>query len=81
LLRRLKILVYELLGWTYPIGERTEPGWKGPLMFYRFKCPIHGYQESRLYGIKEFLVCPVCGNAKLHEENPIKYPRVNEVEK
>ena len=56
LLNRLKL---RLSGYVY-VEERIEPGWREPLPFYLFICPVHGYVESYQHGYDKKLVCPRC---------------------
>ena len=42
------------------IGKETRPDWKGPLMFYAFRCPKHGYVKSYVKGFDQRLECPKC---------------------
>ena len=42
------------------IEERTRSGWKGPIMFYAFNCPIHGIVEDYPHGHNGRLICPKC---------------------
>ena len=46
------------------LEERTRPGWKGPIMFYAFNCPIHGIVEDYAHGYNGRLICPKCINSK-----------------
>jgi len=48
-----------LLGLVFT-GRRTRPGWKGPLPFFAFKCPVHGLVENYPHGYAERLECPLC---------------------
>ena len=41
------------------VGERTHEGWKDPIMFYAFNCPIHGIVEDNPHGNGR-LICPKC---------------------
>ena len=43
------------------VGLHQREGWKGPIMFYRFKCPVHGYVVDYKHGHAERLECPICG--------------------
>ncbi|MBC8223770.1 hypothetical protein H8E65_04215 [Candidatus Bathyarchaeota archaeon] len=56
LFRRLQL---KLFGYTY-IGHRRQPGWKGPLPFYAFKCGVHGLVEDYPHGYNKRLDCPLC---------------------
>ena len=56
LLNRLKL---RLSGYVY-VEDRIELGWREPLPFYLFKCPVHGYVESYQHGYDKKLVCPKC---------------------
>lgn len=56
LLDRLKI---QLQGQVYA-GTEKKRGWKEPLPFYMFKCPIHGYVKNYATGYGETLICPLC---------------------
>jgi len=42
-----------------PIGKQTRSGWKGPMMFYAFKCRKHGYVSNYVSGTRT-LRCPKC---------------------
>lgn len=46
------------------VGERTREGWRGPIMFYAFSCPIHGIVENYPAGFNGRLICPQCVNSK-----------------
>jgi transcription initiation factor IIE alpha subunit len=56
LLNRLKL---RLRGYVH-VEDRIEIGWRKPLPFYLFKCPVHGYVESYQHGYNNKLVCPKC---------------------
>jgi hypothetical protein len=56
LLERIKL---ELQGHVY-VGTHIKNGWKEPIPFYLFKCPIHGYVENYAKGYGEILECPLC---------------------
>lgn len=59
-LQRLRIAFWGKI----KVGERTRSGWKGPLMFYAFNCPIHGIVENYPHGYNGRLICPECLNSK-----------------
>ena len=40
-------------------------GWREPIMFYRFKCKIHGDVVNYPMGYAERLLCPVCLEAEI----------------
>lgn len=42
------------------VGEKTRECWKGPLMFYAFKCDKHGIVENYPQGHAQVLRCPKC---------------------
>ena len=46
------------------LEERKFDGWKGPIMFYAFNCPIHGIVEGYPHGYNGRLICPKCVNNK-----------------
>lgn len=48
-----------LNGYIY-IGQRWNPGHRGPLPYYRFRCPVHGLVESYPHGYEKILRCPFC---------------------
>ena len=48
-----------LFGHAY-IEHRKRSGWKGPLPFYTFRCPIHGLVEDYPHGYGDRLDCPRC---------------------
>ena len=48
-----------------PIGEKIREGWKGPIMFYAFSCPIHGYVDNYPHGYNGRLICPKCIEDKM----------------
>ena len=48
-----------LNGYIY-IGHRIRPGWRAPLPFYLFKCPVHGMVQNYPMGYAEILRCPLC---------------------
>ncbi len=58
-LPRLRRLELKLFGYAY-IGHRRQPGWKGPLPFYAFKCGVHGLVEDYPHGYNKRLDCPLC---------------------
>jgi len=45
---------------------RLKPGWKAPIAFYAFKCPVHGIVEDFPQGYNNRLECPKCGYARGH---------------
>ena len=70
-IQRIKL---HLFGYTY-IEHRQQPGWKGPLPFYMFRCPEHGLVVDHPHGYWELwkdtipvkvdnvlsqLTCPLC---------------------
>jgi hypothetical protein len=63
LLNRLKM---QLSGYVYT-GHRRKQGWKGPLPFYTFKCPIHGIVENYPQGFAGKLFCPKCSEESIRE--------------
>jgi len=48
-----------LRGHTY-VGHRMQPGWRGPLPFYAFRCPEHGLVVNYPQGFSHILRCPIC---------------------
>ena len=56
LLERLKI---QLQG-HISVGLEKKNGWKEPVEFYMFKCPIHGYVKNYVKGHDKRLECPEC---------------------
>ena len=56
LIERLKI---QLQG-HISTGREQRNGWKEPVEFYMFKCPIHGYVKNHVKGHNKRLVCPEC---------------------
>lgn len=56
LLERLRI---QLQGHVY-VGDKLEEGWKEPLPYYAFKCPIHGIVYDYPHGYDKRLECPIC---------------------
>ena len=60
-LQRLEIM---LLGKAF-VGYRTRDGWRQPLPFYAFSCPVHGYVEDYPHGYAERLDCPLCSREEL----------------
>jgi len=58
-LRLLERIKLELQGCVY-VGNQSKSGWKEPIPFYLFKCPIHGYVENYAKGYEEILECPLC---------------------
>lgn len=60
-LQRLEI---RLLGKTFR-GYRARDGWRQPLPFYAFRCPVHGYVEDYPHGYAERLDCPLCSREEL----------------
>jgi len=67
-LQRLKML---LSGYTY-VGHRTEEGWKGPLPFYQFECPVHGLVENYPSGYEQRLECPLCLQEEIRRREEMK---------
>ena len=65
LLEKIKI---RLNGYLY-VGSQMKEGWKEPFPLYKFKCPIHGYVQSRPKGYNNRLECPICSEIALKEEN------------
>lgn len=60
-LQRLEIM---LLGKAF-VGYRARDGWRQPLPFYAFRCPVHGYVEDYPHGYAERLDCPLCSREEL----------------
>jgi len=58
-LRLLEKIKLELTGHVY-IGDQKVEGWKKPISYYMFKCPIHGYVCNHVTGHDEKLLCPIC---------------------
>jgi hypothetical protein len=56
LIERLKI---QLQG-HISVGHEQRNGWKEPVEFYRFKCPVHGYVKNYVKGHDKRLECPEC---------------------
>ena len=52
-----------LNGYVY-VGDRKRNGWKSPIPFYAFRCPIHGIVEDYAHGTNQRLECPRCKEAK-----------------
>jgi len=50
------------------VGDRTEPGWKGSLPFYRRVCSIHGEYETYPHGYRGDLPCPRCQEEKSYSK-------------
>ena len=46
-------------GGHIPVGRKKRQGWKGPLMFYAFKCKKHGVVTNYVSGGRT-LKCPKC---------------------
>ena len=46
------------------VGDRTRPGWKESLPFYKGVCSIHGEYETYRQGYREDLPCPLCQDEK-----------------
>lgn len=42
------------------VGYWWTKGWSAPIMFYRFRCPKHGWVVDYLHGYSEYLDCPAC---------------------
>ena len=55
-LQRLEI---RLTGRAF-VGYRARDGWRQPLQFYAFRCPVHGYVEDYPHGYAGRLECPLC---------------------
>jgi len=64
LLDKIKI---RLNGYVYK-GDYKKEGWKEPLPFYLFECPVHGLVEGYPKGHSKRLECPICRE----EEEKIK---------
>ena len=60
-LQRLEI---RLLGKAF-MGYRARDGWRQPLPFYAFRCPVHGLVEDYPHGYTERLDCPLCSREEL----------------
>lgn len=56
LLERIKL---QLIGYGYQ-GEEIKEGWREPLPFYVFRCPMHGYVRNYVKGYEGRLECPIC---------------------
>lgn len=52
-------IIMTLQGYVY-VGHRMRDGWRGPLPFYKFKCPVHGEVEDYPHGYAQRLECPLC---------------------
>ena len=52
-------IILKLFGIVFT-ENRMKPGWRGPLPFYAFKCPVHGLVENYPHGYNERLKCPLC---------------------
>lgn len=52
------------LGFDVPIGKRRLPGWDGALMFYAFRCPLHGIMTDSIPGYDDAPSCQKCVNEK-----------------
>lgn len=66
-LKLIEKLKLQLSGHIY-VGEKKLDGWKEPLPFYTFKCPIHGYVTTYAMGHNKRLVCPLCIEELLKED-------------
>ena len=60
-LQRLEI---RLLGKAF-LGYRARDGWRQPLPFYAFRCPVHGLVEDYPHGYAKRLDCPLCSREEL----------------
>ena len=49
-------IILKLVGCVY-IGDRVNPGWRGPLPFYAFKCEEHGIVENYSHGYEKTFEC------------------------
>jgi len=58
--QRLKLYLF---GHVY-VEHRQQPGWKGPLPYYIFKCPEHGLVVDYPSGYNRILRCPLCTEAR-----------------
>ena len=67
LIERLKI---ELQGHVY-VGTQKKSGWKEPIPFYMFKCPVHGYVINYAKGYEEILECPLCIEDKHDDKDAV----------
>jgi len=56
LLKEIRLRVF---GRVY-LGHRQLKGWRGPLPFYLFRCPVHGLVENYPQGFDGALRCPRC---------------------
>lgn len=68
------------------VGLYIETGWKTPLMFYQFECPIHGKVINYPMGYDKRLKCPICLNEEKQELGireyhiyPIGFPKERNV--
>ena len=52
------------------VGYYMREGWRGPIMFYQFKCPKHGLVVDYPHGHAQRLECPVCGVEELKSATP-----------
>lgn len=68
LLDRLKL---RLSGYVY-VEDRVKLGWKEPLPYYLFKCPVHGYVKSYQHGYDKKLICPKCLEELIKEQEEKK---------
>ena len=49
------------------VGLYMRERWSGPIMFYQFKCPKHGYVVNYPQGHAERMICPVCQEQEIKE--------------
>ena len=45
---------------SVPVGYRVKSGWRGPIMHYAFRCPIHGVVVDYPRGFSHELRCMRC---------------------
>jgi len=55
----LQLIKLRLEGYVY-VGDQIRVGWKNPIPFYAFRCPIHGIVVDWARGYDERLECPKC---------------------
>ena len=65
-LQRLELF---LTGRAY-VGHRRRTGWKGPLPFFAFKCPVHGIVEDYPHSWDKRLDCPRCKRERVRSVHP-----------
>ena len=71
LIQRLRLIILGVSS-TY---KRTNSGWNGELMYYAFRCPVHGIVEDYPHGFDQRLRCPLC-QKNLYRKKNLSYSTI-----